>query len=138
MVPAQASLVGEHAFSGAGVPEGFRFQIGAAQDLMPPIALKQYRRGRQHACSNGRPCRQARAYFIAGMGARENNEMVIWTSSEQPDIGFGLLDYQTNAAVDRWLKEQVLLAPQTTRCAVPGRVPRLKARCCAWWPTATS
>jgi len=53
------------------------------------------------------------------MGARDNQEMVIWTSSEQPDMGFGLQDYQTNAAVDRWLKEQVLLTPQTTRCSVP-------------------
>jgi hypothetical protein len=118
LVPAQASLVGEHAFSGTGVPEGFRFQIGAAQDLMPPIALKQSK-GAGGTLLEWQTLSQARAYFIAGMGARENNEMVIWTSSEQPDIGFGLLDYQTNPAVDRWLKEQVLLAPQTTRCAVP-------------------
>ncbi len=29
------------------------------------------------------------------------------------------MDYQTNPAVDRWLKEKVLLAPDTTRCTVP-------------------
>jgi len=121
MVPAQASLVGEHAFTGAGVPEGFRFQIGAAQDLMPPIALKQ-KEVAGSTMLEWPALPHARAYFIAGMGARENDEMVIWTSSEQPDIGFGLLDYQTNAAVDRWLKEQVLLPPQTTRCAVPAGV----------------
>ena len=51
--------------------------------------------------------------------ARRTDEMVIWTSSEQPDIGFGLIDYQTNAAVDRWLREKVLLAPATTQCTVP-------------------
>ncbi|MBK6790011.1 MAG: hypothetical protein IPI51_14540 [Betaproteobacteria bacterium] len=121
LVPAQASLVGEHAFSGTGVPEGFRFQIGAAQDLMPPIALKQSPVAGS-TLLEWPALPQARAYFIAGMGARENDEMVIWTSSEQPDIGFGLLDYQTNAAVDRWLKEKVLLTPQTTRCAVPAGV----------------
>ena len=110
--------MGEHAFSGQGVPEGFRFQLGAAQDLMPPIALKQTDVAGS-TLLEWQALPQARAYFIAGMGARENDEMVIWTSSEQPDIGFGLLDYQTNPAVDRWLKEQVLLAPQTTRCAVP-------------------
>lgn len=33
MLPAGASLVGEHAFSGAGVPPSFRFQIPAAQVL---------------------------------------------------------------------------------------------------------
>jgi hypothetical protein len=45
--------------------------------------------------------------------------MVLWTSSELPETGFGLLDYQTNGAVDRWLKDQVLLAPETTTCTVP-------------------
>jgi hypothetical protein len=45
--------------------------------------------------------------------------MVIWSSSEVPDLGMGLIDYQTNAAVDRWLREKVLLAPATTRCTVP-------------------
>ena len=53
------------------------------------------------------------------MGAAAQDEMVIWTSSEVPEAGFGLIDYQTNAAVDRWLKEKVLLAPATTSCTVP-------------------
>ncbi len=123
MVPDGASLAGEHAFSGIGVPEGFRFRIPAAQDLMPPISLKQQDKGGATKLE-WEALPTARAYFIAGMGAGEGKdggevEMVIWTSSEQPDIGFGLMDYQTNAAVDRWLKEQVLLAPKTTACAVP-------------------
>jgi hypothetical protein len=46
-------------------------------------------------------------------------EMTLWTSSELPDSGFGLLDYQTNKSVDQWLKEKVLLAPTATRCDVP-------------------
>lgn len=119
LVPDGASLVGTHAFNGTGVPEGFRFQIGAAQDLMPPIALKQQQESNGATRLEWTALPTARAYFIAGMGSRGEGEMVIWTSSEQPDIGFGLLDYQTNASVDRWLKEQVLLAPQTTRCSVP-------------------
>src|SRR5512137_2388669 len=45
MVPPTASLVGEHGFTGQGVPEGFRFQIPAAQDLMPPIELAQREAG---------------------------------------------------------------------------------------------
>lgn len=118
LVPAQASLVGEHSFSGAGVPQGFRFQIPPAQDLMPPLQL-------QTADAAGatelrwNAIAAARAYFAAGMGARGNNEMVIWTSSELPDSGMGLVDYQTNPAVDRWLREKVLLAPGTTQCTVP-------------------
>ena len=45
--------------------------------------------------------------------------MVFWTSSDVPEVGMGLIDYQTNPAVDRWLKEKVLLEPTVTRCTVP-------------------
>ncbi|HMN76283.1 MAG TPA: hypothetical protein PKC97_09470 [Burkholderiaceae bacterium] len=120
MVPDNASLVGENAFSGQGVPENFKFAIGAAQDLMPAIQLRQTDAGGATMLAwNALPT--ARAYFIAAMGAKEGaqNEMVLWTSSEQPDTGMGLVDYQTNPAVDRWLKEGVLLAPGVTHCAVP-------------------
>ena len=119
MVPPQAALAGEHQFSGAGVPEGFRFQVPAAQELMPALTLKQTPQPAGSTLLEWQALPTARAYFVSAMGARENNEMVIWTSGEQPDIGFGLLDYQTNPAVDRWLKEQVLLAPGTTSCVVP-------------------
>jgi hypothetical protein len=120
-VPAGASLAGEHAFVGAGVPEGLRFTLPPAQDLMPPLAVQHAAQGGATQLSWG-ALPQARAYFVAGMGARSEKEFVIWTSSELPDTGFGLMDYQTNAAVDRWLREGVLLAPSATRCAVPAGV----------------
>jgi hypothetical protein len=53
------------------------------------------------------------------MGSNEREEMVLWTSSELPDTGMGLIDYQTNVAVDRWLRDKVLLAPSVTSCTVP-------------------
>ncbi|MBQ0944600.1 hypothetical protein KAK07_14775 [Ideonella sp. 4Y16] len=118
MVPPQASLVGEHAFSGQGVPEAFRFQVGAQQDLMPAIELAQRNADGAWALT-WTPPPTARAQFLAGMGARGKNEMVLWTSAEVPETGFGLFDYQTNAAVDRWLKEKVLLSPTTSQCTVP-------------------
>ena len=118
MVPANASLVGEHSFAGSGLPEGFRFQIAAAQDLMPPLNLQtQDSAGATQLTWTAAPT--ARAYFASAMGSNEKSEMVLWTSSEQPDTGLGLVDYQTNAAVDRWLREKVLLTPATTSCTVP-------------------
>lgn len=120
MVPDNASLVGETAFSGQGVAENFKFAIGPAQDLMPPIQLRQSESGGATTLAwNALPT--ARAYFVAAMGAKGSggNEAVFWTSSEQPDTGMGLIDYQTNPAVDRWLKEGVLLAPNVTQCSVP-------------------
>ena len=118
MVPANASLVGEHSFSGAGLPEGFRFQIAAAQDLMPPLDLQtQDSGGATQLKWTAAPT--ARAYFASAMSSNEKNEMVLWTSSEQPDTGMGLVDYQTNVAIDRWLREKVLLTPATATCTVP-------------------
>ncbi len=118
LIPEGASLVGEHAFSGDGVPDGFRFTLAAAHDLMPAIVLKQQDQGSAWALS-WQPMAQAQAWFLASMSMRGEDEMVVWTSSEQADMGFGLLDYQPNAAVQRWLKDKVLLKPATTECSVP-------------------
>jgi hypothetical protein len=124
MVPAGASLVGEHGFTGQGVPEGFKFAIPAAQDIMPAIELAQRDAGGA-TILEWKALPTARAYFIAAMGTKEGSrggdsaEIVFWTSSEEPDTGSGLVDYQTNPAVDRWLKEKVLLAPTATSCTVP-------------------
>jgi hypothetical protein len=118
MVPEGASLVGEHAFKGQGVPEGFKFAIGPAQDIMPAIELGQRETASATVLEWPRLA-TARAYFISAMGSRGENEMVFWTSSEVPEIGTGLLDYQTNPAVDAWLKEKVLLPPEAHACAVP-------------------
>ena len=118
MVPAQASLVGEHAISGKGIPDGFRFRIPPAQDLMPPLALEQADKNGATGLS-WNSVSTARAYFVSAMGSNGKEDMVMWTSSELPDTGFGLMDYQTNTAIDRWLKEKVLLMPTTTTCIVP-------------------
>jgi hypothetical protein len=122
LLPAGASLVGAHAFSGEGVPESFKFNLPQAQDIMPPIALKQAQAdGVTQLTWQALPT--ARAYFIAAMGGKGDEsggaEMTIWTSSELPDSGFGLVEYQTNKSVDQWLKDKVLLPPTTTRCDIP-------------------
>ncbi len=118
LVPANASLAGEHSFSGSGVPEGFRFQIAAAQDLMPALNLQTQDVGGATQL-NWSAAATARAYFASAMASNDRNEMVLWTSSEQPDTGMGLVDYQTNVAVDNWLREKVLLTPSTSTCTVP-------------------
>jgi len=38
---------------------------------------------------------------------------------QQPLSHRGRIDYQTNSAVDRWVKEKVLLRPSETHCAMP-------------------
>ena len=119
-LPAGASIAGEHAFVADGVPENFRFTVPAAQDLMQPMKVAQTDTG-SAIVLEWPAVPHARAYFLGTMGGLPDGSegMVIWTSSELPDSGFGLFDYQTNAAVDGWLKDKVLLPPATTRCAIP-------------------
>ena len=73
MVPANASLVGEHTFSGQGVPEGFKFAIGAQQDLMPAVELRRSNTGGATQLEWA-ALPTARAYFIAAMGAKGGSE----------------------------------------------------------------
>lgn len=121
-VPEGASLVGEHAFAGSGIPEGFRFNLPPAQDFMPALDLAQQGGGASATALSWSSLNQARGYFLMAMGARGEQEMVFWTSSEVPETGWGLMDYQTDAAVSRWVKEKVLLPGSATRCSIPAGV----------------
>jgi hypothetical protein len=125
-VPADASLVGPHAVTGQGVPPALQFQIDAVHDFMPAIQLKQDGELTGSIVLTWPTVANAGAYFInamsGGEGADGTSEMVFWSSAEVPDFGMGLMDYASPANVQKWLKEKVLLAPTTTRCAVPAGI----------------
>jgi hypothetical protein len=121
-LPDSASLVGQHSFFGTGLPESFKVSLGAPQDLMPPIQLSQ-RRNETGFDLEWQSIPHTRGYFIAVMGGKsdenDSGEAIFWTSSELPDVGFGLLDYQSNTNIDKWIGEKVVLPPAAVRCAVP-------------------
>lgn len=117
-----ASLAGEHALSGEGVPADLRFTLAAAQDFMAPIALQQAGTLSDVLRLSWQAVPNARAYFLNAMSGNEQggvSEVVFWSSAEVPDFGMGLMDYASPANVDQWLREKVLLAPSATQCAIP-------------------
>ncbi len=118
MLPDGASLQGDHAVTGEGVPAGLRFAIGANQDLMPAIELSTQGEPQASIGLRWRQIPAARAYFINAFGAK-GNDFIIWSSSELPDAGMGLFDYLSNANVERWTADRVLLPASATQCAVP-------------------
>ena len=118
MLPAGNSLVGDHTITGDGVPAGFRFPIGANQDLMPAIDLSTQGELQASVLLQWRAIPTARAYFISTF-ASKGNDVIIWSSSDVPEAGMGLFDYLPNASVDRWTTDKVLLPAATTQCAVP-------------------
>jgi hypothetical protein len=117
-----ASLAGEHALSGEGVPADLRFTLAAAQDFMAPIALQQAGTLNDVLRLSWQAVPNARAYFLNAMSGNEQggvSEVVFWSSAEVPDFGMGLMDYASPANIEQWLREKVLLAPSATQCAIP-------------------
>lgn len=118
-----ASLTGDHAVTGDGVPAGLKFAIAQANDFMPAIDLAQEGALTGAVRLSWSTVANAQAYFLNAMSGSESAdggaEMVLWSSSELPDPGMSLIDFASPANVAQWLKERVLLAPTVTRCAIP-------------------
>jgi hypothetical protein len=124
-VPPQASLTGQHALSGDGLPASLQFAIGQQQDFMPKLALVSQGGGAAASQLTWQRLPTAQAYFLNAMSGSDHagaTEMVIWSSSDVPEPGWGLMDYASNANVDKWLKEKVLLPAGKTDCAIPAGI----------------
>ena len=110
-VPNGASLAGDHAVSGEGVPAGLRFALRDAYDFMPKIKMNISGDPKASVNVSWRSINAAEGYFLSAMGSKGENEMIIWSSSEQPDPGWGLMDYLAPAQVKKLIGEKVVLAP---------------------------
>lgn len=117
-LPKGGSLVGEHQIMGDGIPESFKFTLSSAQDVMPPIELQSHGTLKDSIALEWASVTNAKAYFLNAM-AVQGEDMIFWSSSELPDSGFGLFDYLSNANIDKWVKDKVLLASSVNKCAVP-------------------
>lgn len=88
---------------------------------MPKLALTTQGGAANATAINWQTLVTARAYFLNAMSGSDNageTEMVIWSSSDVPEPGWGLMDYASNANVDKWLEEKVLLPASQTQCAI--------------------
>ncbi len=121
-VPANASLVGDHVVRGNYSPE-IRFSLAAGQDFLSPVTLTS-----NTAASSGavpvswQPVPNARAWFATAMGASQNGDMVLWSSSETQLSMMGMMDYLSQEEIARLLQQRVLLPAQTQQCTVPAEV----------------
>jgi hypothetical protein len=120
-IPKNASLVGKHAVVGEGLPASLRFELAAAQDFMPPLALSGGGGSSNATVINWAALPTAQAYFLNAMGSSDQ-DMVIWSSSEEPEPGWGLINYIGNANLEKWLADKVLLPTGQNRCAIPAGI----------------
>ncbi len=121
-VPNGASLGGDHAVSGEGVPAGLRFALRDAYDFMPKINMSTAGDPKASVNVSWQSINAAQGYFLSGMGAKGEDEMIIWSSSEQPDPGWGLMDYVAPAQLKNLVNEKVVLAPSVQNCAIPAGI----------------
>jgi hypothetical protein len=120
-VPKNASLQGEHAISGEGVPPSLRFAIGEQQDFMERMSLAAPGDPKGPLLAGWNAIPTARAYFLSSVGG-SGEDMVLWSSSELPEAGLGLMDYLSNTQIDQWVKDKVLLPASTQKCAIPAGI----------------
>lgn len=118
-IPADASLLGEHLVHGNFTPD-IRFSIDRQQDFMAPVEL-----GNAGGNLSGsvllrwKDIPTAIGSFIMATGSSGKGDTVIWTSSNEAEMGWGLMDYLPTPDVRRFVKDKVLMAAGTTECAVP-------------------
>lgn len=120
-VPANASLQGQHAVSGDGIPAGLQFAVGEAQDFLPPLDISASGARAQAITLRWTAQAQARAYFFNAVGGN-GDDVVLWSSAESPEPGWGLMDYQSPENLSRWLADKTLLPANQTSCAIPSGI----------------
>ena len=118
-VPKDGAFAGGHTVSGDGVPASFKFAVGERNDFMPKVAMSTRGEPAASILVSWNAVANAQAYFLNAMGARGESEMIIWSSSEEPDPGWGLMSYLSPANIEKFLKERVILPPSTQQCAIP-------------------
>jgi hypothetical protein len=121
-----ASMIGDHTITGDGVPANMRFTLGPGQDFMPTLQVESTGKLADTVRVNWQSIASARAYMLTAMSGSDGKsggpELVIWSASEPPESGMGLLDYVSNGNIDKWLSERVLLPANQTQCEIPAGI----------------
>ena len=121
-VPQDGSLVGDHLVRGNYTPD-IRFSLSSGQDFMGAFRLSGVSDHEQGAVPLGwQPISGAKAYFASTMGVADSGDMIVWSSSEIAVSPGSMPTHLSPADIQALLKRQVILSPQTTRCAIPAQV----------------
>jgi hypothetical protein len=119
-IPKGSSLQGDHFIHGNYTPD-IKFAVGEKYDFMAPVEFSSVRGGLTDSIKfQWKKIPTALGYFAMAMASNEKTgEMVIWSSSEIQEPGYGLLNYLAPADVSRLIKEKVVMGPDTTQCSIP-------------------
>lgn len=118
-VPPGARLAGDQLVRGNATPD-IKFAIGDQQDFMAPMEIAAPGPMDGPIPVSWPAIPTAQGYFLQAMGFRQGaGEMIIWTSSELQDTGWGLMTWLPNDFRQRLIGEKVLLPAAVTSCTIP-------------------
>jgi hypothetical protein len=121
-VPATASIKGDQYVHGNATPD-IRFTIGERQDFLAPFEATAGGAFPGPFALDWKSIPNAQGYFLQAIGHRESSgEMIIWSSSELQDTGWGLMTYLPNDFLRKMIADKVVLPPDITRCAIPAGI----------------
>ncbi len=120
-VPARASLQGLHRVSGNHTPE-IRFSVGPTHDFMAPVRLTTQGYVAGPIVVSWETVPTAIGQFASVFAADDDGGIVLWSSSNLQEPGWGLHDFLPPADVEKWIKEGVLLGPRATSCTIPAGI----------------
>jgi len=121
-VPATASIKGDQYVHGSATPD-IRFTIGERQDFLAPFEASAKGAFPGPFALGWKSIPNAQGYFLQAIGHRESTgEMIIWSSSELQDTGWGLMTYLPNDFLRKMIADKVVLPPDVTSCAIPAGI----------------
>jgi hypothetical protein len=120
-VPAGGSLVGSHTVKGNYTPE-INFTLAPGQDFLAPVKLTASSPAASGAVPLAwAPVPGAKAWFVTTMGAAQNGDMIMWSSSEAQAAAM-MMDYLPPDEIARLIGQKVLLPATADRCTLPAEV----------------
>ncbi|QGP80121.1 hypothetical protein GL174_03195 [Sphingobium sp. CAP-1] len=119
MVPANASLLGDHRIAGNYSPD---IAFNLKQDFMPAItgSARSIAGGATILSWNALP--QATGYYAWIFGAKENGDMIWWASSASQAFGGPVWDWISPGSVQKLIGQKIVMPPSQTSCTVPAAV----------------
>jgi len=119
-IPKDSSLRGIHFVHGNYLPD-IKFTIDRRHDFMAPVEFTSVKGDLTESVRfMWKDIPTAIGYFATAMAHNEKSgEMIIWSSSAVPDPGYGLMDYLPSNDVKQFIRDKVVMDPDTTTCAIP-------------------
>ncbi|MCL1985299.1 MAG: hypothetical protein FWG59_02485, partial [Betaproteobacteria bacterium] len=118
-VPAGASMVGEHLVHGNFVPH-IKFSMDAKHDIMQALHITLQGQSQQDAITvrwNKLPT--AIGYHVMAIGvASSGKEMVMWNSSETPNVNVSG-QFINTPQVNKYISSKVILPADRDSCTIP-------------------